>query len=730
MNPVTIVYPLKNCLAIVIGGIITGTLQVVLSISYAALIYGGSLEQYLGQGIGFALVGALVTATFITLFATIPGTVGSNQDVSVAIFSIMSISIVASMTHEAMLENTFYTVVFAISFSIILTGLFFLSIGIFRIGGLVRYFPYPVVGGFLAGSGWLLFKGGFSLTAGNLLLKEALQPLQLLTWFPAMCFAVILVITMKKLQSTKVLPLFVVAGIAIFYAAAWQLGISHEELSLGGWLLGPFHHQSLWQPLSLSKLTLVDWGVIAGQTANILTVVAVSSIALLLNASAFELESKQDIDFNKELRIAGLANLLSGCIPGFVGFRQLCLTILNFRMGTQSRIVGLLGAVIILLTIVYGASFISFFPKMVLGGLLMYLGLNFLVEWAFQTWFTLPKLDFAIIWLVLIVIATVGFMPGVAVGLVAAVIMFIVSYSRTDVVRHELTGKSYQSLVPRRHEQRKILDSQGAQLYILQLQGFVFFGTANRLFKQVRDRLCNTTQIQPKYVLLDFQRVKILDSTGMLSFRKLKDITSQMNTHLLLTSSSPEIFKQLSRGGLTATHALTHYFPSLNKGVEWYEEQILMQTGDQCKFQLTLAEQLSYALPKNGHIDLLLKSFERIELEPGATIFKNGTSADHFFFIESGQVAATSTDCNNYFIHNETMKNGQVVGDLSFYIGQNRTTDVIATEPCVLYRLSAEKLQQLENDQPAVASMLHQAMARLLADRVAHLLKTVNALQK
>ena len=121
-----------------------------------------------------------------------------------------------------------------------------------------------------------------------------------------------------------------------------------------------------------------------------------------------------------------------------------------------------------------------------MGGVLMYLGINFLVEWAYETWFTVPRVDFAIIWLVLLVIATVGFMPGVAVGLVAAVIMFVVSYSRTEVVRHELTGKTYQSMAPRQSDQRKILETKGERLYILQLQGFIFFGTANRLFKRVK----------------------------------------------------------------------------------------------------------------------------------------------------------------------------------------------------------------------------------------------------
>ena len=231
-----------------------------------------------------------------------------------------------------------------------------------------------------------------------------------------------------------------------------------------------------------------------------------------------------------------------------------------------------------------------------MGGALMYLGLNFLVEWAYETWFTLPKVDFAIIWLVLLVIATVGFMPGVAVGLVAAVIMFVVSYSRTEVVRHELTGKNYHSMVPRRSDQRKILETKGERLYILQLQGFIFFGTANRLFKQIKKRHGDVSKSQADYIVLDFQRVDVLDSTGMLSFRKLKDLIEISQTHLVITAPSLKIYQQLIKGGLSSSHALIHYFPSLNTGIEWCEEQMLQRTGELFGIPVSLAEQLSATL--------------------------------------------------------------------------------------------------------------------------------------
>lgn len=716
--------------AIVTAGLVTGVLQVVLSTSYATLIYGGKLNPYVSQGIGYALFGALIIASIITLFTSLPGTVGSNQDVTVAIFSIISASIIASMPPNAPLENIFFTVVIAIALTVFLTGLFLFGLGVFRIGGLVRYFPYPVVGGFLAGTGWLLLIGGFSILCGETPIRDLLQPALLARWLPTLLFSFIMVLVVQQSKNNYLLPGLLLVGFLLFYGIALLSNISIHELSNNGWLLGPFPDRTLIQPLSISKIALVDWGVISAQGANITTVLIVSSIALLLNASAFELETKQDVNLNKELRLAGIANLISSASPGFVGFRQFALSVLNHRMEAHSRLVGIIGVCVVALTLFFGAPIISYFPKPVLSGLLMYLGLTFLVEWGLKTWFTLPRIDFAIIWLVLIAIATVGFMPGVVVGLVAALIMFAISYSRTEVVRHELTGKNYQSLLPRRTDQRQILEKEGDQLYILQLQGFIFFGTAHRLLNKVKKRIIDSANNKIRYVILDFQRVDILDSTGIMSFRRLNDFMSGFDTHLIISTPSSQIKKQLIRGGLGPSHPSTSYFNSLNEGIEWCEEEILRKAGKDYSVSLSLAQQLSPALPKTNKIAHLLKNLERLEISPGTTIIDKSDKAEAFFFIESGRVITKLDDPHEPFVHLETMKNGRIVGDIGFYLGKKSTADVIADTHCVVYRLSKEKLQQLERENFEIALLLHQSVAQMLAERVTHLVRTVNALQK
>ena len=98
----TNVAPPLNLISIITGGFITGLLQVVLTISYAALVYGGELNPYLGKGIGYALGGAFIIAAVIALIDAIKG-LKMFQDVEVPVLGVienMSTHICSQCGHE------------------------------------------------------------------------------------------------------------------------------------------------------------------------------------------------------------------------------------------------------------------------------------------------------------------------------------------------------------------------------------------------------------------------------------------------------------------------------------------------------------------------------------------------------------------------------------------------------------------------------------------------------
>ncbi len=125
----------------------------------------------------------------------------------------------------------------------------------------------------------------------------------------------------------------------------------------------------------------------------------------------------------------------------------------------------------------FGASVISFFPKPVLGGMLLYLGLSFLSDWLIDARKSLPLLDYLLVWVILFIIASVGFLEGIAAGTFIAAALFVISYSRVSVIKNTLNGSIYHSKVDRPKIHRDILSQNGSEIFIMSLQGFLFFGT-------------------------------------------------------------------------------------------------------------------------------------------------------------------------------------------------------------------------------------------------------------
>jgi SulP family sulfate permease len=406
--------------------------------------------------------------------------------------------------------------------------------------------------------------------------------------------------------------------------------------------------------------------------------------------------------------------------------------------------------------LVAGSAALSAFPRVVIGSLLLLLGLNFLYQWVFDGWSRLPRIDYAIVLVILFVTMAAGFLQAVALGLLLAVILFVVSYSQIDVVRHELSGESYQSRVSRSRRQAQILQQEGDRLFILQLQGFIFFGTANNLLNELRARIHDPGRQAPDYVILDFKRVSGLDSTGMLSFTRMKQLAEDHGFTLVFTTSNERVSYQLEQGGLgddtrrfqgmknvgpaDSGRHLVRIFHSLDQGVEWCEDRLLAGAGagadDVPPLALQLQEILSsgsYAQEETHHaspLQALMGYLEKIDVNGGEVLITMGDQPDALYFVESCQVTAQLASPGRPPVRLQTMGGGNVIGEIGFYLGQKRTADVIADQPGTIYRLSLADLQHLEESDPEATAALHQIIVHLLAERVIHLTNTVQALER
>jgi SulP family sulfate permease len=361
----------ESWLTSIAAGLIIGAVETVLAVAFAAFVFGGLLVGRLADGIGLYLGAAALTLAILAWRAGPRGVVGSVQDAAAAVLAVVAATAaaraanlmrvaVSAGVHDFKGPDIFLTVVAATMVVTVLCGVVFFVLGRRRLGNLVRFVPYPVVGGFLAGTGWLLFKGGIYVISGvSPTLRtahELIREYALIRLLPALAFGVILLLAVRLLKRPLVIPAVIGIGLVAFAIGMAITGSSIETAREGRWLLGPRETTRLWQPWTFRALSGADWSAVLGQWAGIATAVFVASVAILFNISGSEIVLNRDLDTNRELRDAGLLNVISGALGGIPGYHALSLTALAERMQVDARAAGLVAAVVPLAAVVFGAS--------------------------------------------------------------------------------------------------------------------------------------------------------------------------------------------------------------------------------------------------------------------------------------------------------------------------------------------------------------------------------------
>ncbi len=718
------------------SGLVIGLLEVIVAISFSALIYSGDISSFIGIGIGFALIGAIITGVVVTLVSSLPGTISGIQDAPAAILALMAAAIIASMPRDATSLDTFITVAVAIAVTTFICGIFLLGLGYFNLGELVRFLPYPVVGGFLAGTGWLLVVGSISLmtdiTPSLVEISTLFQVEILIRWLPGLIFALVLMVILNRYNHFLLLLGLVFGGFVTFYLVMWLAGFSILEASANGWLLGPFPEGNFFQSIPLSALADVDWTLISAQIGNMVTILIISAFALLLNISSLELVAKEDMDVNRELRAAGVSNVFTGFFAGLVGFQQLSFSAMNQKIGAQTRLTGLLAVAVCIAALVAGTAFIAILPKVVFASLLLYFGMTFLYEFAYETWFELPQADYFIILLILVVIATAGFLEGVVVGILAAVILFAVNYSKVDVIKHSLTGATYKSTIARPKMHARLLQRYGKRILILELQGYIFFGTANNLLEQIRAHINQYANTRLCFLLLDFSHVTGIDSSVAVTFRKMDQLLQQSNASIVLTGLSVKILTFLQKSGFfDIDEDSFHISTDLDHGVEWCEYKLLQSTGVlERDTEKSFHDQLKILIGDSELIHRIINYLERQELAAGEYIINQGDSPGDLYFLEDGIVTVQLEIPGEVPRRLNTLSSENLVGELGFYLGSKRNASVVTETQTTIYKLTAESLKKMETEEPEAAALFHKFIAHVMAEKLSHLMATVETLMR
>ena len=156
-----------------VAGVISAVVQIAYCISFAALIFTGDIAAGFPLGLAGLIMGTVVTCVVISLTSTFSPVIGGPDSPAVAVMSVLAASIATALAAKgASNAQIIVNILIALSVSTFLTGIFLFGIGALKLGQWLRFIPYPVIGGFLAASGWLLVTGGVEVvTQTNLTLS-------------------------------------------------------------------------------------------------------------------------------------------------------------------------------------------------------------------------------------------------------------------------------------------------------------------------------------------------------------------------------------------------------------------------------------------------------------------------------------------------------------------------------------------------------------------------------
>ncbi|SAK54531.1 sulfate transporter membrane protein [Caballeronia arationis] len=711
------------------GDLAAGTLSTLVMLCYAmslgTMIFSADLARYAELGVPTALVSCVVTALVIALTSSMRMNIGGPDSNATAFLVGVAAGVASSVRANGGSPTAILlTVLISIALCSIVTGIILFSIGSSKRSRSLQFLPYPVMGGFLAGTGYLLLTGAFRVLTGHAPSWQAvplLIHLHWLAWVPALVVGALATILHRVWKHAAVLPATLGFGILLFYVLLHVAGIRIDDARDMGLLLQhvPMHALQLPElhlPRSLAQGE-VDWHAIGAHLPETLVVTSVSAITILMNSTAIGAATGQDVDLNREMRAAGLANIASGMLGGMVGYQSYNRSMLNARAGATSRVAGVFAALACLLVLAVSPDLVALFPVPVLVGLQIFMGLRLLMDWLVGAWGKLDWNEYLLVPLILGVIAVYGVVAGVVAGVLAACVTFALLYGRVSCVRMEFDGSTRTSNVERTIEQAERLKEHGSQVCGTCLQGFLFFGTANSILHRVRERLGRNAPMPVRYVVLDFGATNGVDASVSVSFMKLKQVCEARGVLLVLTGLPARSRQLLARTGTLSLGI--HEFDTLDAGLEWIEErQLDTDAGkhhtDEADFHATLAHHFTPLA-----LERLMACLEMREIGAGELLFRHGEPGDAIFLVERGHVRVSLTLADGRAVRLRSFGPGTIVGEMAVYSQRPRSADVIADEPARLWRLSLAALQQLERDEPLTAQQWHRFVVKVMASRLA-----------
>jgi SulP family sulfate permease len=711
-----------------LAGTICSILSVAYCLSYAALIFSGPLKPWLSYGISATFLSAAIAAAVIALRSSLPFAIAGPDTSTSAVTATLAAAMAAQLVAEGN-TNLLPPVLIVIALVTAATGIVLCFLGLSRTGRAIRFIPYPVIGGFLGATGWLMILGAIQVITDQRLtltsLSEFSSALMISKLGAGLAVAVTLQVLLSRWTNAFVLPSILVAVILAIHVTLPIVGSSLAEAQASGWMFRPQETTSFVSPWQPAELYTFPWTALPWLAGDLVAVIFVTTISLLLNTTGVEIATRREANIDRELQALGVASLLSSAFGGYVSSLSLSRTTLAYAAGATGRLTGLTVAGISASMLVLDPGFLSYVPKYALGGLLFFAGGQLSYRWLIKSAGRLEPLDYLSLVAIALIIIGWGFIAGVIIGGVICCTMFALSASRVDAVKFSFDGSEFHSSLDRNPAELSLLAVYGKELQGMALQGYLFFGTANRLYEKVKALIAG--QPHCRFLLFDFRLVIGIDSSATHSFTQIKDAADEKGVRLVLVNLTPELLRAFQ--AIRAHTDSVIVASDLDHALESCEDAIIeVHRPDEAGS--SLHSWLADALGSTECADRLSKCCIRLEVQPGEDVARQGEPSESMHFILKGRVGIFVSTDDGREVRVRSLGPHTTIGEMGLMTGRPRSATVRAEVASTLYVLPADAFHEITLQDPTLGQALLRFALEMMVERLSVANRTIGALQR
>ena len=448
-----------------------------------------------------------------------------------------------------------------------MAGLFLILLGVFRLGTIIKFIPYPIVVGFTSGIALTIFTTqikdlfGLSITGkipGDFISKWVVyfRHFDTADWLTTLVgLASIAIIALTPKVSRKI-PGSLVAIVIMTLGVYFLNTYTDYKITTIGDSFGEI--KAVIPSIEVPHLT---WDDIRSLLPTAMVIAVLGAIESLLSATVADGVCGDHHNSNQELIGQGVANLCTPLFGGIPCTGAIARTMTNINNGGRTPVAGIIHALVLLVIFIALMPLAAYIPMACLAGVLVVVSYNMSGWRTFAQLMKNPKSDIAVLLITFFLTVIFDLTVAIEVGLLIACLLFMKRMAETTqikVIADEIDPNEETDAEV--HEEHLVIPA-GVEVY--EINGPYFFGIANK-FEELMAAMDN----HPKVRVIRMRRVPFIDSTGIHNLQNLCEMSHREGTHIVLSGVMPNVYAVLEHNGFDRLLGKDHICPNINVALE------------------------------------------------------------------------------------------------------------------------------------------------------------------